>query len=86
MLKDGSSRLILEDKDNGGRMSKNQWIDSMHFLGLWTPKNWRIFSTHGGTYKLEKIQRIFWRDKTLRTLKNMKGCIIGANIGGQGQG
>ena len=34
MLKDGSQRLILEDKDNGGRMSKNQWIDSMHFLGL----------------------------------------------------
>ena len=24
--------------------------------------NWKIFPTHGGTYKLEKIQRAFWRE------------------------
>ena len=42
---------------------------------------------HGGTYKLQKIQRAFWTEKKpLGVERNMKGCIMEANIAGQGQG
>ena len=45
--------------------------------------NWKIFPTHGGIYKLEKIQQAFWREITpWGVLKNMKGCILDANLKG----
>ena len=46
-----------------------------------------VNTRHGGTYKFKKIQRAFWREiKPWGFLRNMKGCLIEADIGGQGQG
>ena len=72
-------------------------IDSMHFLEIYTRSNWKMFPTHGGTYKLEKIQRAFlreikprgfkeiWKDVTLRLILEDKdnGCyrFVGSNLG-----
>ena len=43
------------------------------------------FPTHGGVYKLEKIQQAFWREiKPYGVYRNTKGCILEANLEGQG--
>ena len=39
------------------------------FSGNVNSINLIFFPTHGGIYKLEKIQQAFWRDNTLRSLK-----------------
>ena len=51
----------------------------MYFLGMWTPKFEKNFLTHGGIYKLEKIQQTF-----LREIRNTRGCILEANFERQG--
>ena len=47
--------------------------------------NWKIFPTHGG-YKIlrENSTSILERDKGWEVYRNMKGCILGANLEEQG--
>ena len=55
------------------------WLNE--FSGSVNNINWKNFShTHGGIYKSENSTSILDRDKTLMTLKNMKGCIPEANF------
>ena len=49
-------------------MSKNDTFNA--FLWNVNTINWKIFPTHVGIYKSEKIQQAFWKDK--RNLKKKK--------------
>ena len=52
---------ILPGLLSGGLGYEEKCIDSMRFLGM-QKRNQKNFPTHGGIYKLEKIQQAFWRE------------------------
>ena len=69
-------------------MGTGAWV-KMHRFNAFSRNvsiiNWKIFPTHVGIYKSEKIKQAFFGDIKLEGVqRNMKGCITHANLEGQG--